>query len=396
MSSLFLTIHPHDPVIVRDARPFRFGNRMRSLDWPYPSVLAGSVRTMTAKMKGLEFTPDVVYALKKIRVSGPFAFFNDTLWFPAPHDIVVKDEGGKKKYFQVAPMALADHMGAGCNLPHPSLFPSLIQGNDGSDFKPGKISPLWSVDMMVSWLVSSEMSCVFQEKAKQESGFLDLPRKESRVHAAIDPHCGSAKDEMLFETMGLDFICPGCNVPLGLAGKVDDSESFLGFSKIDTVHPFGGKRRLSHWKSGDAHYGWICPEIVRSSCQGSRFLRMILVTPGIFTGGWLPGWLSEKNNFLEGSPPGASDKVRLRLISACVNRRWQPLSGWSLEQEGGREKGAKQMKRMVPAGSVYFFERVDDTMDDFIEDAWLRSVCDDEQDRIDGFGMSVWGIWKGC
>jgi CRISPR-associated protein Cmr3 len=34
-------------------------------------------------------------------------------------------------------------------------------------------------------------------------------------------------------------------------------------------------------------------------------------------------------------------------------------------------------------------------MDDFIEDAWLRSVCDDEQDRIDGFGMSVWGIWKG-
>ena len=85
------------------------------------------------------------------------------------HDIVVKDEG--KKNFQVAPMALADHMGAGCNLPHPSLFPSLMQGNRGSDFKPGKISPLWSVDMMVSWLVSSEMSCVFQEKAKQESGF---------------------------------------------------------------------------------------------------------------------------------------------------------------------------------------------------------------------------------
>ena len=57
-SSLFLTIHPHDPVIVRDARPFRFGNRCDPLDWPYPSVLAGSVRTMTAKMKGLEFTPE--------------------------------------------------------------------------------------------------------------------------------------------------------------------------------------------------------------------------------------------------------------------------------------------------------------------------------------------------
>jgi hypothetical protein len=80
-----------------------------------------------------------------------------------------------------------------------------------------------------------------------------------------------------------------------------------------------------------------------------------------FYRGWLPGWLSEKNNFLEGSPPGASDKVRLRLISACVNRRWQPLSGGVWNRKEAEKKEQNRMKRMVPAGSVYFFERVDDT-----------------------------------
>lgn len=395
MCTIFLTIHPHDPVIVRDARPFRDGNRMRSLDWPYPSVLAGSVRTMIAKMKSVEFTPDVVQALKKIRVWGPFAFFNDTLWFPAPNDIVMRNEQGIQEFFQVAPVIPDDLKGAGCNLPHTSLFPTLIQGYDGDDFKPGKIPPLWSVDMMVSWLTLSKMPGSFHEMARRGTGFMDLPMKESRVHSAIDPGTGSAREGMLFETMGLDFMCPGFNVSSSLAGRIEDSGDFFDLSCIDTIHPFGGKRRISYWKSGEEHYGWECPDIVRSSCEGSRFIRMVLVTPGIFTGGWLMGWLYEKDGYLEGTPPGFSDKVRLRLWSACIDR-WRPLSGWNLEQDGNREKGPKPMRRLVPAGSVYFFERVDGGMDDFVKDAWLCSVCDDEQDRMDGFGISVWGAWNKC
>lgn len=49
----YLKITSHDPIIARDGRPFGLGIRMKSLDWPYPSVLAGSVRTMLADRKSV-------------------------------------------------------------------------------------------------------------------------------------------------------------------------------------------------------------------------------------------------------------------------------------------------------------------------------------------------------
>ncbi|MDD3622507.1 MAG: type III-B CRISPR module-associated Cmr3 family protein, partial [Methanofollis sp.] len=55
MTEMYLSITPHDPLIARDARPFGLGINMKSLDWPYPSVLAGSMRTMIGKMNGGSF-----------------------------------------------------------------------------------------------------------------------------------------------------------------------------------------------------------------------------------------------------------------------------------------------------------------------------------------------------
>ncbi|WP_343241373.1 type III-B CRISPR module-associated Cmr3 family protein, partial [Methanoculleus sp. UBA389] len=69
MNELYLSIAPHDPIIARDARPLGPGLRMKSLDWPYPSVLAGSVRTMLGKINGSDFNmKEDVEKLKKISV----------------------------------------------------------------------------------------------------------------------------------------------------------------------------------------------------------------------------------------------------------------------------------------------------------------------------------------
>ena len=95
--------------------------------------------------------------------------------------------------------------------------------------------------------------------------------EESRVHAAIDPHMVLPRMGCFLRRWGLISYVPDVMCHLVWQGRLMILKVFLGFSKIDTVHPFGGKRRLSHWKSGDAHYGWICPEIVRSSCQGADF-----------------------------------------------------------------------------------------------------------------------------
>ena len=116
---------------------------------------------------------------------------------------------------------------------------------------------------------------------------------------------------------------------------------------------------------------------------------MVLTTPAIFSDGWKPRWL---NGWPKDDAPGYWPKgLKLKLVSACTDR-WKPISGWSLEN-GCR--GPKAIRRLVPAGSVYFFEVLGDAVDagTLAKELWMRSVCDDDQDRRDGFGLAVWGLW---
>jgi CRISPR-associated protein Cmr3 len=118
---------------------------------------------------------------------------------------------------------------------------------------------------------------------------------------------------------------------------------------------------------------------------------MVLATPAIFSKGWMPGWLDSET--LEGILPSLKDgkKFKLKLISACTER-WRPISGWSAE---AKSRGPKVIRRMVPAGSVYFFEAENAEAAGYLaENYWLESVCDIPQDCRDGFGLAVWGVWE--
>lgn len=98
---------------------------------------------------------------------------------------------------------------------------------------------------------------------------------------------------------------------------------------------------------------------------------------------WLaPGWLDART--LKGKPPGAD--VELTLVGVGI-QRWSAVSGWSLAEP----RGPKPVKRLVPAGGVYFFETGDDR--EPLAARWLEPVSDDAQDRNDGFGLAAWGIW---
>jgi CRISPR-associated protein Cmr3 len=73
-----------------------------------------------------------------------------------------------------------------------------------------------------------------------------------------------------------------------------------------------------------------------------------------------------------------------------VTERWIPISGWSYEKN---TRGIKPLRRMVPAGSVYFFKVMGGGTDKSIwERLWLRSVCGGQYGN-DGFGAALWGAW---
>ena len=111
---------------------------------------------------------------------------------------------------------------------------------------------------------------------------------------------------------------------------------------------------------------------------------MVLATPALFDEGWKPGWARG------GRPPGldARDDISLQLVSACVPR-WRPVSGWNFE---AGKNCAKAVRRLAPAGSVYFFEARGAAS--ALARLWLKPVSDGDQDRRDGFGLALWGVWE--
>ncbi len=393
MKAAYLSITPHDPVIARDGRPFGIGQgiRMRSLDWPYPSVLAGSLRTMLGKMNGGSFNERVVELLKAVQISGPMPLIKGQIYLPAPKDILVKDADDKRQAYAIRPMEMK--VDEGCDLPEgfiPAMLPESVQ----DDFKPAEVPSFWSVEMMTKWLTNPKGSSFdappHPDEIEAEDGFQNLPEKEPRTHVKIDPSRGASEDRMLFETIGLDLSLNGQKDGIQLAARVESDGEFGDLAaKIDTFHSLGGERRLAYWKTEVAQEGWICPDDVAKALEGKTRIRMVLATPAIFDDGWKPGWL---NGWPEDQAPSYWPKgLKLKLVSACTDR-WKPISGWSLEK-GCR--GPKAIRRLVPAGSVYFFEVLGNAVDagDLAKELWMKPVSDDDQDRQDGFGLAVWGLW---
>ena len=356
---------PIDPIISRDARPFGVGGRVRSMDWPSQSVLAGAVRAALWKEDPAR-TPD---QLKQVSLRGPFPLVEGKMYLPRPLDVVVSKDGHETKVLQIRPMDMPEDCGS--NMPVNGLLPTALDAEE--DFKPEKIDAFWSADLMTHWLRDGEDGFDLNERET-----LAAPAKDERAHVKINPDTGTAEEGMLFSITGLDFVRrDGAGLHWGQAALEADFGP-IGADLRDFSIPVGGERRLSRFEvHEDDKDLWKAKEI-----KLSDRLRLVLATPAVFAKGWLPGWIDEQS--LEGQVPNT--QLRVRLVSA-VTGRWQPLSGWSYED--GKPKA---LRRAVPAGSVYFFQRLEGDAD--MEKMWLRSVCDDDQDQRDGLGLALWGAWQ--
>lgn len=391
--STFLQLTPHDPLVARDGRPFGAGQgqRMRGLPWPLPSVVAGSFRTALIKAtQGLDFSADIPQRLMQIAIAGVFPVHGGELYLPAPNDAVAEpNENGKgiKLLHRVVPQPIT----GGCDLPEDSLQPVMLsESQAGEDFKPAEVPAWWPVGKYAEWLLGNDV-CF-------DSFFLRSPLQETRDHVCLDAERGAAAEGQIFATAGLNvprlprfFSVDGPRpwherlAEITLSGRITipDSEMALTIGQQFGIwHPLGGERRMVHWQREEAETtGWNCPAGIRSTLATATKVRMVLATPGIFKHGWKPGWLT---NGLEGELSG----VKLKLVGAS-NGRWKAISGWSLAPP----RGPKPIRRMVPAGSVYFFEVGKPGDAAPLADLWLQSVSDEDQEQRDGFGLAVWGIW---
>jgi CRISPR-associated protein Cmr3 len=375
-----------DPVVSRDGRPFGAGqgNRMRSAGWLLPSVVAGALRTVVGTAAGRDFSVATAQELLQVAVAGAFPVAEGQLYLPVPQDCVVRNTAP----LRAAPQTLDD---GGGDWPAEGLRPVMLTEEQApDDFKPEQAPAWWPCDRYSQWLAGNDIS--FDHR------FLNALPDELRTHVKLDAHAGAAEEGMLFTTAAL----PLTHLARYGAAAHDGFRSRLAeislcvrvrasqwcadtVATLDNLHPLGGERRLVHWKASQP-LEWRCPDTLRAVLVKTQRARMVLATPGIFRDGWKPGWL---NSQLIGRPPGSN--TTLKLVGVSI-QRWRAVSGWSLASLPGQPRGPKPVRRVVPAGGVYFFETVDATTND-LDARWLEPVSDDEQDQRDGFGLAVWGTW---
>lgn len=377
-----LEISARDPVIARDGRPFGAGqgHRMKSLEWLYPSVVAGMVRTLLGNKNGGRFDAREIEDLKRISISGPLPKVGSQLFFPAPLDVAVQEGEDQRIVCASRPRAMATNEGT--DLPS-NLIPALLPANVG-DFKPARIPPFWSAARMTEWL-TNVTGKGFQPPGPQGTDsrillsreYLKM-EKEQRFHVRIEPATYAAQPTQLFMTTGIA-------IPdeVRLSVQVESDDSFASHLQgLDEWAALGGERRMVRVTATQESHLWTCPEKIKTSLANTNLVRMVLATPALFKDGWKPGWIRDDGT-------GELAGITLRLVGACVER-WRPISGWSYEKPRGPKPGL----RLAPAGSVYFFQA--DGNASLLADQWLKPVSDfaqDGQSRRDGFGLALWGVW---
>lgn len=367
------SVEPRDTAIFRDARPFEAGSAATSLPFPWPSTVAGFTRSRLGMSdEGVfEWTPDVA---RSKRVMGPWLLELDPHsgeiidhLFPAPKDAVFflpegTDAGSKKVQRRgLAPRITGEDEWT--DLPSHLQLVDFLEPPAKNPGKPFRGPAFWSGKTLNAWLGAGSDTRGLEEVDYISLGLMGLPR-ERRIHVKMNAESQTADDGFLFQTEQLRFLATSGDatrrfaVALGTDDDIDESRMLRG------ADSFGGERRMAFVQAASK------PPLQIPDVGASEILRVVLLTPAIFEHGWMP-----------------TAKVLgedVEVIAASVDR-YQPVSGWSFEH-----RGPKPTRRMAPAGSVYWLRITGDAQ------AWAKqhhftSISDNEQDRLDGFGLIAVG-----
>lgn len=397
-------VQPHDALIVRDGRPFgpTPGARARSMAFPFPSTIAGSVRALWWVHGGRTFSGQGVtsqeqHELLNVAVKGPLLVeLEDSKdahasWLlPAPADVLLLRTNAANQdtveLHRLLPLAMP--VGAITNLEaeaddqEQALW--LVGLERPNPNKPEAEIPLyWHWKHLQTWLLDPQQ--LQQTFASQSLSALGSkgPTSESRTHLRVRPGQLTAQEGFLFQTSGLEFHRLTAPRPGSKATLTQVKHFALGVItdvELPTGPAFlGGERRAVQWQKTNLTLP-TCPSEIRNTIVAQKHCRLMLLTPGQFAVGDRPSWLLT-------STPGVTATVR-----GMVVQRPQIVSGWDYA-----EKRPKATQRLAPAGSVYFLKLDGDekAIEQFVDQLWMTCVSDGEQERRDGFGLAVLGTWDG-
>jgi len=207
----------------------------------------------------------------------------------------------------------------------------------------------------------------------------ELWQLDPRLGIARDPNTRTAAEGRIYTSEAVALAKDTCFVA-GFSGRNIPANGLVRL---------GGDGRGAHIEPAGGHAPEPAPGRPEGGWPG---FRMILTSPGVFPGGWLPPGCQEDADGIVFT----CGALRARLRAAAAGRHGV-ISGWDLARH--RPKPAR---KVVPTGTVYWFSVEDgDTAE--LEHIWrngLYAACPNldkefaEARRREGFGRAWFGIWQ--
>lgn len=356
-----LELKPVDTVTLRGNRLFADASHGDAVMPPWPSVLAGALRARILVDGGVGFedfarrearNPEVArvvgpgpdqpgsFRVTCVGLAGPrFVEGGDgpeptserTGYFPLPADLVALRDGRGLRIERLVPVRAEELGGSSSN-----ALPMVPVHRSAEPVKP--VAGVW---ISAKGLAAHLRGEPVEAGAAVESKYLWL--RDARLGIALDGATRTVLEGMLYTTETVA-LAPGVSFLVGVAGAE-------GVLPRDGLVRLGGDGRGAEVRACGALIDRAnAPWAQRP--RGDRF-RIVLATPAVFEGGWLPtGVRPEGGSFVL-----TLGGLRARLVAAAVPRH-EVVSGWDVSRN--RPKPAV---RVVPQGAVYWFERLEGPLD---------------------------------
>jgi CRISPR-associated protein Cmr3 len=355
-----LLLEPLDVLFFRDARPFTASSRGAS-GLPAPQTLAGALRTALLEQAGCDLSrlrggtfADAVRAscgpdhhwLGDVAVRGPWLARRRAdrpedleVLTPVPATLHTRKKQPDGRLYPLRPLRTGE-------------LPGWRPGEGRSELRPLWLRERLATEPAEGYLTPAGLRAFL--RGEEVTGAEVVRRGElfdfdHRTGIGIEPDRLSAQESLIY---GASFLALREHVALYAEVVVPDEH--VGVLASLSVLSLGGEGRRVRI-SAVPRFSW--PEV-----SGLGKSLVLLTTPGLFRGRWRP------------------DRLPGPLAAAAVPGALA-VSGWDLARGG-----PKPARFAAPAGSVYF---LDGALDGLPPD----SLCDAPEDRLQGWGCCLKGVW---
>jgi len=359
MTTQTIQIEALDTLFFKDGKPFSMGEETWAdgLFPPSPSVIYGALRTtyFAENINNFEFAntqndPTIELKIKNIY----FKQAENNYWFPIPLDLVKDKDIDEKVCFSNSENILNDQQKIISNYPLKNL--SLFTKN---------------VENINGFINNYELN----EYIKNTKN--DFPFEELEYFITTEPKIGIKRNNKTLITEEGNLYRIGqlrlqktiADIPLKIM-----VEFTFGKNKITSKNiKLGGETKTATIKN-ETQLKFALPNKI------DKHFKLLFLTPAIFKNGWLPNQFNENFEIeLNG--------IKLKLLKAFVGKPIN-IGGFDMKSNKGKSGYPKPMYKAIPAGSVYYFEILDNSSHEkIIEKFHTQNISDVYAEQ--GFGHTI-------